>query len=607
LEFDQFGQYNGLLPNPVFHGFQQNKPGLTPSIFLSPLGASDKPALNTLIHEIGHFKWQGLGTEPGAHTPLFHRYLSDALVSFGITPNAKDTNGITPFAGVTPAGAAGIPAYLYNSPTIPSGNANPDIGVPSGYTWTVLQTPLTGEILQTASIPLTGLKALQVSTISNAFGQILSNEVKTFSPTGISTLNLTIFVAGIATSQSITTKDATGAITDQLIDSDGDGTFETHNGLLGDDTLTGSAIDDKLDGGVGNDTLLGLDGNDTLTGGAGADNLQGGLGNDTYNIDATDTLTEAASAGTDTVNAGFTYTLLANFENLTLTGAGVINGNGNALANVINGNAAANIISGLAGNDTLNGDAGNDSIDGGTGNDTIDGGVGTDTLLFSGARANYTFLTLDATHTRITDARVGGDGVDVVTGIESVHFTDGTFLLSALVPPPVATIINGTAGNDTLTGTAGNDTISGLAGDDTINGGAGNDRIIGGAGLDTMTGGLGADTFVFADNDFAFGSILGTPVANPDIIADFANLLDKIDLSAIDANTGVAGNQAFTIFTPSGFDINAPAGSIKIVNTNNGGIGGSWTDIFINTDSDAAWEGQIRLNGGVAVASDFIL
>jgi Ca2+-binding RTX toxin-like protein len=384
---------------------------------------------------------------------------------------------------------------------------------------------------------------------------------------------------------------------------------------------TGNALDNVITGNAAANILDGGAGNDTLDGGVGADNMIGGDGNDTYVVDnAADITTETnalAAGGIDLVQSSVTWTLGANIENLTLTGAGVIDGNGNALANVINGNAAANIISGLAGNDTLNGDAGNDSIDGGTGNDTIDGGVGTDTLLFSGARANYTFLYIDSTHTRITDARVGGDGVDVVTGIESVHFTDGTFLLSALVPPPVATIINGTAANNTLTGTAGNDTISGLAGDDTINGGAGNDRIIGGAGVDTMTGGLGADTFVFADGDLVAGGTGGLDVfyTTPDVITDFSGSnsayaggaqLDKIDLSAMDANTEIAGNQAFTIFTPSGFDFTAPAGSIKIVDVPGVGVNPHY-DIYINTDSDSAWEGRISVYGIPPVAADFIL
>jgi Ca2+-binding RTX toxin-like protein len=52
----------------------------------------------------------------------------------------------------------------------------------------------------------------------------------------------------------------------------------------------------------------------------------------------------------------------------------------------------------------------------------------------------------------------------------------------------------GGAGNDTLSGGDGNDTLDGGQGFDSLDGGAGNDRLIGGAGGDTLTGDGGDDT-----------------------------------------------------------------------------------------------------------------
>jgi serralysin len=69
----------------------------------------------------------------------------------------------------------------------------------------------------------------------------------------------------------------------------------------------------------------------------------------------------------------------------------------------------------------------------------------------------------------------------------------------------------------------------------------GNDLLDGGAGTDVLTGGFGADRFVF--------SIVTDSVATAglrDIIADFTVAADRIDVSAIDANTVTLNKQGFT-------------------------------------------------------------
>jgi Ca2+-binding RTX toxin-like protein len=107
-----------------------------------------------------------------------------------------------------------------------------------------------------------------------------------------------------------------------------------------------------------------------LTGNSGNNVLTGGSGNDTYVVTTGDTTTEAANAGTDTVQSAVTWTLATNLENLTLTGTAAANGTGNTVNNILLGNAGANVLTGNAGNDTLNGGAGADSLVGDVGNDT---------------------------------------------------------------------------------------------------------------------------------------------------------------------------------------------------------------------------------------------
>ena len=91
--------------------------------------------------------------------------------------------------------------------------------------------------------------------------------------------------------------------------------------------------------------------------------MTGTAGNDTFVVDHVgDTITEAAGQGVDTVQSSVTFTLPANVENLTLTGALDVDGTGNALDNTITGNAGDNRLDGGGGIDTLIGGAGDDSL-----------------------------------------------------------------------------------------------------------------------------------------------------------------------------------------------------------------------------------------------------
>jgi len=118
---------------------------------------------------------------------------------------------------------------------------------------------------------------------------------------------------------------------------------------------------------------------------------------------------------------------------------------------------------------------------------------------------------------------------------------------------PAYNDIRGSNGIDVLIGTTRADQISGLGGRDVIYGGDGNDIIDGGAGADILFGGSGADIFRYttvSDAPRATGSLAAL---NREIIADFQSGSDRIDLSAIDANTRLVGDQAFSYIGGSAF------------------------------------------------------
>lgn len=109
--------------------------------------------------------------------------------------------------------------------------------------------------------------------------------------------------------------------------------------------------------------------------------------------------------------------------------------------------------------------------------------------------------------------------------------------------------LSGGSGNDLLDGGAGNDILNGDAGNDTLKGAAGNDKLYGGAGADKLYGGSGKDTFIFK-------SAKDSTVAKSglDTIYDFDGKAgDRIDLKAIDANTKLSGDQAFSFIGTKAF------------------------------------------------------
>lgn len=88
-------------------------------------------------------------------------------------------------------------------------------------------------------------------------------------------------------------------------------------------------------------------------------------------------------------------------------------------------------LAGASGNDHLIGGEGNDTLSGGAGNDVIDGGGGIDTVIFGGSRASYSIRQVGAA--AAISELAGSGGVDMLTLIERLQFSDGAFLLADLI------------------------------------------------------------------------------------------------------------------------------------------------------------------------------
>jgi len=132
-----------------------------------------------------------------------------------------------------------------------------------------------------------------------------------------------------------------------------------------------------------------------------------------------------------------------------------------------------------------------------------------------------------------------GNTISHTTNGATLIYGDGSYV-SATVP---MTIVQGTAGNDTLLGSAASEIFYGVAGNDTLNGGAGGDILVGGAGIDKLTGSTGADTFRFTVQSDSYRN---ATTSFDDTITDFDVTQDKIDLSGL-GFTGLGNGRGGTL------------------------------------------------------------
>ncbi|BAZ43800.1 hypothetical protein NIES4102_08020 [Chondrocystis sp. NIES-4102] len=536
------------------------------------------------------------------------------------TGNALNNTIVGNTANNTLTGLAGDDIYVVNNTTdIVTEAANEGTDkVDSSVTYTL------GDNLE--NLTLTGTTAI------NGTGNDLGNNI-----IGNSANNIISGLAGNDTmagraGNDIYVVDNSG---DSVTELNGEGTDEvkssvtyTLGAFLEDLTLTGTTAingtgnnaSNKILGNTADNNLTGGLGNDTLNGGTGNDSMIGGIGGDTYIVDSTtDTITEAANEGTDTIESSVTYTISPNAEHLTLTGTGTINGIGNVGLNKIVGNTANNILNGGLGIDTLAGGAGNDTYVVDTITDTItelasqgtdqvnssvsyDLGENLENLTLIGSATNGTGNTLGNSiiGNAADNTLAGGAGNDTLAGgagndtyvVDSPLdlVTEGVSLGTDEVSSSVSYTLGANVENLTLTGTANINGTGNTLGNSII-GNAGNNTLAGGAGNDTLTGGTGSDQFVY-DTNAAFSSI----ALGKDILSDFTTGTDKIvlDKTTFTALTSVAGD---------GFEI---SGEFAVVTTDaNAAISSAL--IVYNSSSGNLYYNQNRVTDGFGTGGDFAI
>ena len=262
-------------------------------------------------------------------------------------------------------------------------------------------------------------------------------------------------------------------------------------------TVAGASLGDVIMGVKGENDLAGRGGQDIIYGRDGADVLKGGAGRDLL----------IGLAGNDTIYGGKGHDLIYGhqkgtasfYDSDTLYGGG---GNDRIFSG-----SGSDVLWGQAGNDTLSGGTSNDTLYGGLGNDTLRGGSGGDMLyggngddLLSGDDADETYWG--------SDQLFGGSGNDRLMGRVGYD------------------TLSGGGGNDKLFGGDQNDTLYGDGGADRLFGGNGNDTLSGGKGRDLLWGGPDRDYFDFTTDDIGW----------TDVIKDFEDSIDRIDLNALGVN-----------------------------------------------------------------------
>ena len=225
--------------------------------------------------------------------------------------------------------------------------------------------------------------------------------------------------------------------------------------------------------------------------------------------------------------------------------------------------------------------------------------AGTLQLTVSGGTISVTVNGMDATLTELGAMRardlttlkvIGGAGQNVInlSGVTVANFVNlGT------VQNTIAVVVNGNAGNDSITGSAFGDSLDGGSGNDTLLGLGGNDSLTGGRDNDSLVGGTGTDTLI--EKDIADPTLT---LSNTTLIgAGGGAVLGSDKLSQIEA-ANLFGGAAANIISAATFTgavtINGGGGA----DTLTGGLGSDVLNGDAGADSIRGGNGNDTINGG---------
>jgi Ca2+-binding RTX toxin-like protein len=253
------------------------------------------------------------------------------------------------------------------------------------------------------------------------------------------------------------------------------------------------------------------------------------------------TINEDANNGNTTLNitgasgtqsfAGLVFTTAAGGNAFDDGGDRVVINVAGAGTNVITGTSIGDVI--IAGTQT-----GTLSINGGGGTDNFQATA--DLTLTGWTSVENLTLVNNGTDVTISATLLNTANLQTVTG----NTTGDNNAVERL-------IVNGTNGNDTISvasvtavtsamividGGAGNDSITGSLAADSIVGGDGDDTLIGGSGKDTLNGGEGSDVYTFgSNNDTTVTNVIG----EMDVIENFNIIDDSLNLSSLNPVSGL--------------------------------------------------------------------